>query len=80
MIKGICDTIRTQLLTVGACVLISVRRIVFSLASHHPHRAAGPIAILSSLNAQGHSKLPIEPVRSARRLLRVSFFSHAYSG
>jgi hypothetical protein len=34
-----CDTIRTQLLKIGARVLVSVRRIVFSLASHHPRQA-----------------------------------------
>jgi len=34
-----CDTLRSQLLKIGARVRISVRRIVFSLASHHPHQA-----------------------------------------
>lgn len=34
-----CDTIRTQLLKIGARVFFSVRRIVFSLDSHHPRQA-----------------------------------------
>jgi hypothetical protein len=34
-----CDTIRSQLLKIGARVVISVRRIYFSLASHHPRQA-----------------------------------------
>jgi len=34
-----CDTIRTQLLKIGARIVVSVRRIVFCLDSHHPHQA-----------------------------------------
>lgn len=34
-----CDTIRTQLLKIGARVFLSVRRIAFSLHSSHPHQA-----------------------------------------
>lgn len=36
--KARCDTIRSQLLKIGARVVISVRRIYFSLASHHPRQ------------------------------------------
>lgn len=34
-----CDTIRTQLLKIGARIVVSVRRIVFCLDSHHPRQA-----------------------------------------
>ena len=34
-----CDTIRTQLLKIGGLVVVSFRRIVFSLDSHHPRQA-----------------------------------------
>jgi hypothetical protein len=34
-----CDTIRTQLLKIGGRITVSVRRIVFSLDSHHPRQA-----------------------------------------